>query len=179
MGSGKRGRPRLLAASLAVAAIALAACGALGSVAPPPSESLQAGIYGGGTIPPSTAASASPTPTASATPTSVGTAAPGGPCNACGTKVTGVTPAVTVQATDQDVFDPETVTIKVGDVVEWKDVGLQSHTVTFSGDAAISDSLLKSGQTFEIRFTKAGSFHYECLFHLALGMVGTVVVSAS
>ncbi len=178
--SGHRRRPRLLAGALATAAAALAACGAVGGVAPPPSESLQAGIYGGGTIPPSTATvSASPSASATSSPVSVGTAAPGGPCNSCGTKVTGATPAATVDATDQDVFAPETVTVKVGDVVEWKDTGVQSHTVTFSGDSAINDSLLKSGDTWEIRFTKAGSFHYVCLFHEALGMVGTVIVSSS
>jgi plastocyanin len=175
--TGRRHHLRL-AAALAVAAAGLAGCGAAAGVAPPPSESLQAGMYGGGTIPPATA-SVSPSSTTSASPTAAATAAPGGPCNACGTLVTGVTAAATVDATDQDVFAPATVTVKVGDVVEWKDTGLQSHTVTFSGDSAISDSLMKSGQTWEIRFTRAGSFRYECLIHLALGMVGTVVVSSS
>jgi plastocyanin len=177
---GRRRALRLLLTALAFVAAALSACGEAGGVAPPPSESLQAGIYGGGTIPPSTAATATATPstTASASPASVGTAAPGGPCNGCGTKVTGATPAATVEANDQDRFAPETVTVNVGQVVEWKDVGVQSHTVTFSSDPSISDNLMKTGQTWEIRFTKAGSFSYVCLFHEALGMIGTVIVSA-
>ncbi|MGA8015110.1 MAG: plastocyanin/azurin family copper-binding protein [Candidatus Dormiibacterota bacterium] len=84
-----------------------------------------------------------------------------------------------VDATDQDVFSPETVTIKVGQVVEWKNTGIQTHSVTFTSDSGISDALLTSGKTWEIKFTKAGSFAYECTFHVTLGMIGTVVVTSS
>jgi plastocyanin len=107
-----------------------------------------------------------------------GTSSSGSSCTSCGTVVHGVTPTVVVDATDGDVFSPQTVSVKVGDVVEWKNTGIQTHTVTFGSDQAISDANLAAGQSWEVKFTQAGSFGYVCVIHQALGMVGTVNVSA-
>ncbi len=174
--------PRPLAAIVAVSACLLAACGATPSNPVEPSESLATTptISGVAASTPSAAATTSPSPTSSpsATPSS-GPPVKGGPCNSCGTVANGSTAAMVVDATDQDVFSPETVTIKVGQVVEWKNTGIQTHSVTFTSDSGISDALLTSGKTWEIKFTKAGSFAYECTFHVTLGMIGTVVVTSS
>ena len=99
-------------------------------------------------------------------------------CDSCGMVVNGVAPTVTVDATDALVFSPKAVSIKVGDVVEWKNTGISTHSVTFNTDSAITKAILSGGQTWEVKFTKAGSFPYVCTFHQALGMVGTVTVAA-
>lgn len=174
--------PRALAALLTAGTCLLAACGAASSAPPTPaSESLVPGIYGPNGVSaltsplpgsPSPSASASATPSPSPTATS----GPTTPCTNCGTVANGSPATVIVDATDQDVFSPQTVTVKVGQVVEWKNAGTQAHTVTFPKDATISDNLLSSGQTFEVKFTEAGSFYYQCAFHLSLGMTGTVNV---
>jgi plastocyanin len=141
-------RTRLAALALAAAAsVTLAACGD-GLPSPSPGT-------GGG-------------PSSSSTATS---------CTSCGTVVSGVTPTVVVQANDQLKFVPQTVSISVGDVVEWRNVGTVLHSVTFQNDSAISDANLNGGQTFEVRFTQPGSFPYVCVYHQSLGMIGTVTVA--
>ena len=92
-----------------------------------------------------------------------------------GTLVNGGTAAQVVDATGSLTFSPATISIKVGDVVEWKNVGSVTHTVTFDTDNSISTSNLAPGATFEVKFTKAGSFPYACTIHP--GMDGTVKVS--
>jgi plastocyanin len=117
-----------------------------------------------------------PSPSASAAghnTTSVGS------CNQCGTVVNGATPTVTVDASDQDAFSPKTANIKVGDIVEWKNTGVQTHSVTFDSDPSITAATLNGGQTFEVKFTKAGNFYYYCTFHLSLGMTGYIDVASS
>ena len=175
---------RTLAALLTAGTCLLAACGAASTSPPTPaSESLLPGIYGQNGVSALTSplpGSPSPSAEASATPSPSPTATngPTTPCTNCGTVANGSPATVIVDTTDQDVFSPQTVTITVGQVVEWKNTGSQAHTVTFPKDGAISDTLLSSGQTFEVRFTQTGSFYYECAFHLSLGMTGTVNVAS-
>ncbi len=115
-------------------------------------------------------------PSPSAGVSSSGTSSGG--CDNCGVVVNGATPTVTVAANDQLAFSPKTVSIKVGDVVKWVNTGITTHSVTFNSDSAITKNILSAGQTWEVKFTKAGSFPYVCTFHQALGMVGTVIVAA-
>lgn len=119
-----------------------------------------------------------PSPSASVAPSGSSTGSKTA-CNQCGTVVQGVTPTVTVDASDQDVFSPKTAHIKVGDVVEWKNTGVQTHSVTFDADPSITKATLNGGQTFEVKFTKAGNFYYYCTFHLSLGMTGYIDVASS
>ena len=79
-------------------------------------------------------------------------------------------------------FYPDKVTIRPGDTVEWI---WQSgfHTVT-SGSNGVSDGLFSSGGhpepfTFSFTFPNAGTFPYFCVPHLAMGMVGEVIVTAA
>ena len=92
-----------------------------------------------------------------------------------GAVVSSGTAAQVVDATDSLKFSPATISVKVGDIVEWKNVSSVTHTVTFATDNAISTSNLAPGATFEVKFTKAGSFPYACVIHP--GMDGTVKVS--
>jgi plastocyanin len=119
-----------------------------------------------------------PSPAATSSNGSGGTGSGNGSsCNQCGSLVHGATPTVTVDATDQDQFSPKTTHLKVGDIVEWKNTGVQTHSVTFS-DASITDPTLNGGQVFEVKFTKPGNFYYYCTFHLSLGMTGYIDVAS-
>jgi plastocyanin len=88
-------------------------------------------------------------------------------------------------------FDPETVTIAVGDTVKWTNPAFVTHSVTFdpsiatkAGDVALpagvapfdSGSIEEDG-TFSHTFTVKGAYKYFCKFHEAMGMVGTVIVT--
>jgi plastocyanin len=71
-------------------------------------------------------------------------------------------------------FDPGTVSVKVGDSVEWDwvDNGA-THSVT--ADDNMFDSCLQgAGSKFAVTFSKAGDFKYHCTIHS--GMAGDVKV---
>ncbi len=70
-------------------------------------------------------------------------------------------------------YDPETVTIKVGDTVTWVNQDAPQHDVIADNGEFKSD-LFDRGQTFSYTFTKAGTYPYHCSIHP--GMAGTVVV---
>jgi plastocyanin len=73
-------------------------------------------------------------------------------------------------------FDPEDVTIKKGETVEWTNEGNQDHTVTAAG---LFDEVLKPrSKPFYHKFDEAGTVNYRCRFHLASHqMKGTVTVT--
>lgn len=111
---------------------------------------------------------------------SVGTAASGG--QSAG--------ATTVNMTDQNKFDPDTVTISKGGTVTWKNGSSTVHSATFDpskvankADVALPDGvqpfdsgLLQAGQSWSHTFTDAGTYKYTCIPHESLGMHGTVIV---
>ncbi len=72
-------------------------------------------------------------------------------------------------------YQPETVTIKVGDTVVWTQVDETKHTVTIvTGPETFDSGLLSAGETFSYTFTKPGTYSYKCKPHP--GMRGTVIV---
>lgn len=94
-------------------------------------------------------------------------------------------------------FDPVTLTIKRGDGVRWTVVSGPPHDVTFWSDSIPGASqgvlqgnmplttapltgplLVNPSQTYLVSFggAPAGTYHYYCTPHLALGMRGTIVV---
>src|SRR4051812_35995413 len=76
-----------------------------------------------------------------------------------------------VRMTRFNTFDPQNITINVGDTVVWTNtVTVQHDTVAFDG--TWQSPLLNRGQVFSFTFTKAGSFDYFCTPHLSIGMVG-------
>jgi plastocyanin len=89
------------------------------------------------------------------------------------------TPAITVDATDNLVFDPATSSVGTGQVIEWKNTGSVEHTVTFSGAlACLSDDTLDPGGTWEVEFNSPGTIHYICTIH-APNMAGVLTVTGS
>lgn len=90
--------------------------------------------------------------------------------------LTGATGAITeVSATDDRVFFPQDLTITLGDTVRWTNSGNTPHTITFSDGAVPSLNLFAGRQTYEVTFSKAGTFHYLCQFHS--DMVGSITVT--
>lgn len=98
---------------------------------------------------------------------------------------------VTIKQSPTMRFDPASVSINVGDTVNWTNSGFITHTVTFDPGAAQTpaDAALPAGvapfgsesldqdQSYAHTFTAKGTYKYFCKFHEAMGMVGTVIVS--
>ncbi|MFB6353685.1 MAG: plastocyanin/azurin family copper-binding protein [Halobacteriales archaeon] len=98
------------------------------------------------------------------------------------------------------VFEPQTVTVALGESVRWRNTNSRAHTVTAYGaelpagaayfasggfeteQAAREafyerlDGTLSTGETYEHAFEVAGTYPYFCIPHERAGMVGTVVV---
>src|SRR5689334_21020450 len=104
---------------------------------------------------------------------------------------TGTIVDVTVAPGGALTFSPSTVNISVGDTVRWT-WAASGHSVT-SGNPCTADGTFCSpnntnctqcvtssiGFVYQFTFTQAGNFSYHCCLHCALGMVGSVNVSAA
>jgi plastocyanin len=92
-----------------------------------------------------------------------------------GSKVSGQTAATSVKETDELKFSPNSSSVKSGDVVQWTNSGSAAHNVTFDDFPSVSSDTMNGGDTYEVKFTKAGTYKYHCTFHP--GMEGTITVS--
>ncbi|HSA77223.1 MAG TPA: plastocyanin/azurin family copper-binding protein [Nitrosarchaeum sp.] len=82
--------------------------------------------------------------------------------------------------TTNECYTPASVTINVGDTVEWDNVDTAAHTVTggspADGPSGVFDSSLVMGKAkYSHTFDKAGSYDYFCMVHP--WMVGNVKVN--
>jgi plastocyanin len=105
------------------------------------------------------------------------TANSGGPAVDVGTAGAKLgTPDVKVEANDNLVFSPTSTSAKVGQIVQWTNAGSTTHNITFNGDAVgVSDTTFNGGDVWQVKFTKAGTYSYQCTIHS--GMNGTITVS--
>jgi plastocyanin len=92
-----------------------------------------------------------------------------------GSKTSGAAAATTLHETDQLKFQPSSASVKVGDVVEWDNTGSVAHNVTFDDFSSITSDTMNSGDKYQVKFTKAGSYPFHCTFHP--GMEGTITVT--
>src|SRR5437764_694795 len=79
-------------------------------------------------------------------------------------------------------YNPDPVTINVGDTIVWTQRDTTIHTVT-SGNSPTPNGLFNSGnlslnQTFSHTFTTPGTFPYFCIPHSTF-MTGTVIVNGT
>lgn len=102
-----------------------------------------------------------------------------------------------VGMTSAHAFEPEELTVQVGDTVTFSNDSSESHTVTAyedglpdgatyfaSGDFAseqearddVAGGLIKPGKTFDVTFDEPGTYRYFCIPHESDGMAGTIVV---
>ena len=69
---------------------------------------------------------------------------------------------------------PGHLEIKFGDVVEWKNTGINNHSVsTYGTPDEWEDALLEPGQSFVHQFSAPGEYAYICVVH---GEIGDVIV---
>lgn len=73
-------------------------------------------------------------------------------------------------------FSPATLTINVGDRVTWTNADAVAHTATATGGAFDTGDIAQ-GQSASVRFTKAGTYAYNCTPHPS--MTGTIRVRAA
>lgn len=87
-------------------------------------------------------------------------------------------------------FDPQTVHVRVGQKVEFRNTALITHSVTddvrLAEDAAnvaipagatpFSSGDLRAGKVYEATFSVPGTYRYICTHHEGMGMTGTIIV---
>lgn len=82
------------------------------------------------------------------------------------------------------VFDPEEVTISVGETVRWVwetdthniVVDSQPEGANWEGTEGDASTVYDTGHEYEYTFETAGTYEYICAPHESVGMVGTVEV---
>ena len=65
-------------------------------------------------------------------------------------------------------FEPATVTVNVGDTVEWKNDDIVPHTATADGEAqkaAFDSGTIQTGATWRYIARNKGTYNYTCTFH--------------
>jgi plastocyanin len=87
-------------------------------------------------------------------------------------------------------YEPAKITIKVGETVEWKNVGNSVHHASSDPSTAVNPAevsnpqgakpfdsgFLQPGQSYTYTFTVPGTYKYICAPHETSGMLGEVVV---
>lgn len=87
---------------------------------------------------------------------------PGAPGNARAAKP--ATPAMHVVTIEAMRFNPETIEVRAGDMVTWKNADPFPHTVTAQGSGF--DSMeIAPGQSWRFQPMRNGSFPYVCTLH--------------
>jgi plastocyanin len=71
------------------------------------------------------------------------------------------------------MFAPNTIAVKAGSTVTWKNSDDEPHTVV-SETGLFRSGALDTNESFTFRFDKPGTYRYACSIHPR--MVGTVVV---
>lgn len=71
------------------------------------------------------------------------------------------------------MFAPNTITVKAGSTVTWKNSDDEPHTVV-SEMGLFRSGALDTNESFSFRFDKPGTYRYACSIHPR--MVGTIVV---
>jgi len=96
-----------------------------------------------------------------------------------------------ISMTDEARFDPQTITIRVGNTVKWTNPAVVSHSVTCDpsqakkpedvalpeGGAPFDSGEMQQGQIFLHQFAVKGNYHYFCKYHEEMGMIGTITVA--
>lgn len=106
------------------------------------------------------------------------------------TAFAGSGPAV-INLTNLLTFEPQVLTVRAGQTVEWRNGSLLVHTVTADpalaanrkdvalppGAKPFNSGNLKPGAVFRHTFRVPGRYRYFCIPHEGAGMIGNVVVT--
>ena len=102
----------------------------------------------------------------------------GSSCNPSG-GASGATAAQTVKLNpDPNTvgrYDPQTVTVKTGESVEWDWVDNSAQHSVSADDSSFESCLQSAGSKFTVTFSKAGEVKYHCQIHAQ--MTGVIKVS--
>lgn len=103
-----------------------------------------------------------------------------------------------VDMTDDLTFEPETLTVAVGDTVAWRNIGSAAHSVTAYGDRlpagaayfasggfdsesaardAYPEGAIHGAEPYSHTFEVAGRHEYFCIPHERAGMTGSIEVT--
>jgi plastocyanin len=99
--------------------------------------------------------------------------------------------ATTIEMGDQNKFTPDSITVKKGTTVTWKNTGSMPHNVVNdatiaidkahakapSGTKPFTSPMLMGGGVWSHTFETPGEYVYFCQPHEALGMVAKVIVT--
>lgn len=91
------------------------------------------------------------------------------------TTLTG-TPAITIQGTSLLTFVPANATAKVGDIVQFKNTGSVPHNITWGGPSQLDDSQFLPSSTWDVKFTVAGKYPFQCTLHP--GMTANLTITS-
>ncbi len=72
-------------------------------------------------------------------------------------------------------FSPTTLTVSVGTTVTWQNDDSYAHTSTSDNGVWDTGNIAARGSA-KTTFNTAGTFPYHCIYHVAMGMKGTIVV---
>ena len=76
-------------------------------------------------------------------------------------------------------FNPSTISVAKGDIIEWKNNDQVPHTVTNSPDGAIWDSsIISQGKTFKLDTSKLDVKEYDYLCTVHPFMVGKIIITS-
>ena len=85
-----------------------------------------------------------------------------------------------ISITDDMKFNPEDLTINVGDTVTWTNNDGMGHTATSTdGPASFDSGNIGSGGTWSFTFTEVGTYEYKCDYHSSMTATITVVQADS
>jgi plastocyanin len=81
-----------------------------------------------------------------------------------------ISTGASTQSAGQKYFDPAQIPVKVGTTVVWTNKDSAAHTVTSGNPSAgpsgtFDSGLIKSGNTFQYKFSSAGATEYFCTIH--------------
>jgi plastocyanin len=72
-------------------------------------------------------------------------------------------------------FIPATITVSVGTTITWSNNDAFAHTST-SNTGVWDSGNIAGGGSATFKFTTPGTYQYQCTYHAAMGMRGTVIV---
>ena len=77
------------------------------------------------------------------------------------------------------IFEPNDVTVNVGDTVTFTNGDLPPHNFVVEGHPELSHSDLAfvGGETFDVTFDEPGDYEFQCEPHAGAGMKGVIHVS--
>lgn len=62
-------------------------------------------------------------------------------------------------------YNPQEITINVGETIKWTNLDAAKHTITSSNDGPLNSALLSQEESYSYTFESKGEFEYYCIPH--------------